>query len=524
VKLQTRLFLNSLFPSLALILIVGAVQWTARHNKAEMARAVETAAFSDLARQMQLQVRDIKDMLTALSATREAAEVKDVFNYVGKTRDAFHKNVDRFRAHYTARNDTKRLEQLKAIDADIDALVAAGQEMTLAYIKKGTAEGTDLMTKVDDISDRLRTGFESFVEEQVGQFNSLVADVAAAGSRFAWFGLIGGALVVVLVLLVSWLASRSISRRIFAALELIREGGESVAATSTEISGASKVLSQGSTEQAASLEETAASLEEMSSMAKGNAGHTQNARTAAAEARQTAEAAAGRVHAMQIAMNEIQTASRDITKILKTIDEIAFQTNILALNAAVEAGNAGEAGRGFAVVAEEVRSLAQRCAAAAKETAVKIEDSVGKSQQGVALSGEVAENFTSIQTQIQTLDRLINEIATASAEQNEGTAQVNTAIGEVDKITQSNAAIAEECAASVVELSREAETLTQTVGQLLRLVGGRRQRDPLGRGGDPKPGGRRKIDRAETPPIANQNPPAGKPALRRPSPALSSRP
>jgi len=325
---------------------------------------------------------------------------------------------------------------------------------------------------------------------------------------------------------VSWLASRSISRRIFAALELIREGGESVAATSTEISGASKVLAQGSTEQAASLEETAASLEEMSSMAKGNAGHTQHARTAAAEARQTAEAAASRVKAMQTAMNEIQTASRDITKILKTIDEIAFQTNILALNAAVEAGNAGEAGRGFAVVAEEVRSLAQRCAAAAKETAIKIEDSVGKSQQGAALSGEVAENFTSIQTQIQTLDRLINEIATASAEQNEGTAQVNTAIGEVDKITQSNAAIAEECAASVVELSREAETLTQTVGQLLRLVGGRRQRDPLGRGSDPKPGGRRKIDRAAvatTPAPAPARNAAARPASK-PTPTRSPRP
>ena len=317
-----------------------------------------------------------------------------------------------------------------------------------------------------------------------------------------------------------WLG-RSLSMPIFAALESIRQGGESVAATSVQISAASNTLAEGSTEQAASLEETAASIEEMSSMARGNAGHTQHARTAAAEARQTAEAGAGRVSAMQTAMNEIQTASQDITKILKTIDEIAFQTNILALNAAVEAARAGEAGMGFAVVAEEVRNLAQRCAAAAKETATKIEDSVNKSQQGVALSGEVAQNFTSIQTQIQTLDRLINDIATASTEQNEGITQVNIAIGEVDKVTQSNAAVAEECAAAVVELSREADSLTHTVGQLLRLIGGRRANDPIGRGSQPKAGGRRKIDATAV--AAAPSPTRAAFAANRPAKAVSTR-
>ena len=342
-------------------------------------------------------------------------------------------------------------------------------------------------------------------------------DLAAAQSTAYW--VIGISLVALGA--VSYWLGRSLSRPIFVALETIRQGGESVAATSVQISAASNTLAEGSTQQAASLEETAASIEEMSSMAKGNAGHTQHARTAASEARQTAEAGAGRVQAMQTAMNEIQTASQDITKILKTIDEIAFQTNILALNAAVEAARAGEAGMGFAVVAEEVRNLAQRCAAAAKETATKIEDSVNKSQQGVALSGEVAQNFTSIQSQIQTLDRLINDIANASTEQNEGTAQVNIAISEVDKVTQSNAAVAEECAAAVVELSREAEGLTQTVGQLLRLVGGRRENDPIGRGSEPKPGGRRNFDRGA---VATKPAPAQKAAAPITRPASKSEP
>ncbi len=341
------------------------------------------------------------------------------------------------------------------------------------------------------------------------------ADLLAAHTQAFW--VIGLSLMALAG--VAYSLGRSISRPIFAALESIREGGESVAATSLQISGSSNTLAEGATEQAASLEESAASIEEMSSMTKRNAEHAQNAKTAAIQARESADAGAGRMAAMQAAMTEIQAASQDITKILKTIDEIAFQTNILALNAAVEAARAGEAGMGFAVVAEEVRNLAQRCAAAAKETAVKIEDSVNKSQQGTAISADVAKSFATIQEQIRTLDSLVNEIALASKEQSEGIAQVNIAVGEVDKVTQSNAAIAEESASAVVELNGEAESLTQTVGQLLRVIGGRRSNDPIGKAGSPRPGGRRPIDRSVPAPAA---PPVSSPMTTRPVPRRSS--
>ena len=334
------------------------------------------------------------------------------------------------------------------------------------------------------------------------------ATVNAAHAQIYW---VIGVSFIVLAGVSYWLG-RSLSRPIFAALELIRQGGESVAATSLQISGSSNTLAEGATEQAASLEETAASIEEMSSMTKRNAEHAQHAKTAAIQARESADAGAGRMAAMQTAMTEIQAASQDITKILKTIDEIAFQTNILALHAAVEAARAGEAGMGFAVVAEEVRSLAQRCAAAAKETAVKIEDSVNKSQQGSAISADVAKSFATIQEQIRTLDTLVNEIAVASKEQSEGIAQVNIAVGQVDKVTQSNAAIAEESAAAVQELNGEAETLTRTVGELLRVVGGRRSHDPIGKAGASKPGSHRAIDRA-----------LHTPTLPKPTPAQASR-
>jgi len=250
------------------------------------------------------------------------------------------------------------------------------------------------------------------------------------------------------------------------------DGANQVAAASCQVSSSSQSLAEGASEQAASLEETSASLEEMSSMTKRNAESAQQARQVAGSARTCADTGAHQMKAMVNAMDAIKTASADIAKILKTIDEIAFQTNILALNAAVEAARAGEAGAGFAVVADEVRALAQRCATAAKETAVKIDDSVSKSQQGAQVSADVAKSFATIQAQILQLDQLVTEIATASSEQSTGINQVTIAVAQMDKVTQTNAAGAEETAAAAEELSAQSATLKGAVGSLRKLVGG----------------------------------------------------
>jgi methyl-accepting chemotaxis protein len=284
---------------------------------------------------------------------------------------------------------------------------------------------------------------------------------------------VGGVIVLLLALGGFYVFNqRAIVRPLAATIKQLEEASNQTAAASREISDASQSLAEGASEQAASLEETSASLEEMASMTKRNAEHSQKANELARQTRAAAEKGAADMQTMNQAMDAIKASSDDIVKIIKTIDEIAFQTNILALNAAVEAARAGEAGLGFAVVAEEVRALSQRSAQAAKETSDKIQGAIDKTSQGVGISTKVATALVDIVERARQVDQLAAEVANASREQTQGIDQVNTAVSQMDKVTQSTAASAEESAAAAQELHSQSETLKASVSQLLKLVSG----------------------------------------------------
>ena len=272
--------------------------------------------------------------------------------------------------------------------------------------------------------------------------------------------------------LCAWLIVRGVTRRITSVAARLAAESAKANTSALQVAQASQSMANGATQQAASLEETSSSLHEMASMTQRNSDNAQNAKTLANQARQTADAGAIEMEQMKIAMDAIKGSSTEISKIIKTIDEIAFQTNILALNAAVEAARAGEAGLGFAVVADEVRNLAQRCAGAAKETAEKISASTEKSEQGARISQKMAANLAAIVEKTRQLDERIAEIAQSSHEQSEGIGQLNSAVASMDKITQENAALSEESSAAAEELKAQAEQVRLAVAELLLMARG----------------------------------------------------
>ena len=282
-------------------------------------------------------------------------------------------------------------------------------------------------------------------------------------------GLAGLGLAVVLGV---WL-TRSITGALRRVIVGLSEGAEEVASAAGQVSGASQSLAEGSSEQAASIEETSSSLEEMSSMTRRNADNAKEANRLMGEARAVVSAANEQMGRLTESMGEITRASEETSKIIKTIDEIAFQTNLLALNAAVEAARAGEAGAGFAVVADEVRNLAMRAAEAARNTAVLIEGTVKKVKDGSELVGRAEEAFRQVAGSSSKAADLVAEIAAASDEQAQGIGQINTAVSELDKVTQQNAANAEESASAAEEMSAQAESMKQMVAELVALAGGK---------------------------------------------------
>ena len=350
----------------------------------------------------------------------------------------------------------RRLTAFENSRSDADYAALAEQALVVEGVSFAEAEG---------LLDQLVV-----INHDLGAAENAEAQAVVTGANWTMIGSLLVALLLGTVL--GFGISQNISVSLLRVVEAMRAAADQVAAASSQVSASSQQLASGASTQASNLEEVSASLEEVTSMTRQNA---QSARDADRSAKQTSVAAGQGAEAMSRmsgAIEKIRASAVATTKIVKTIDEIAFQTNLLALNAAVEAARAGEAGKGFAVVAEEVRSLALRAAEAAKTTGAMLEESQRNADGGVTVSNDVNAVLRTILTSSNQLAVLISGAATASDQQASGVTQINTAVSQMDRITQSNAANAEESASASEELSAQATELHELVGSLLRLVHG----------------------------------------------------
>jgi methyl-accepting chemotaxis protein len=283
--------------------------------------------------------------------------------------------------------------------------------------------------------------------------------------------LIMAAVFLVLILIAALTLGSYISKPIIKAVKSIMESNNQVVSASTEITDSSTALAQGASEQASGVEEVSATIEESTAINTQNSANLNEADILAKKSKDSAQNGSHKGKELISAMIAINSSSERISKIIKTIDEIAAQTKLLALNAAVEAARAGEHGLGFAVVADEVKSLAQRSSEASNEISTIIEESISQTKNGTEIAKTTSQAFEEILERIEGTSALITEIALSSKEQSDGMNQIAMAMGEIDNVTQQNAATSEEAAASAEELNAQAISMNEMVKVIAKMVG-----------------------------------------------------
>jgi hypothetical protein len=375
----------------------------------------------------------------------------------------------------TPKLGTERAKKLGDLASDVHALATQGKTTYAAMIGAGdlTPEMQSNMRALAERTEGLKGALAS-MRQQVGtDLRDELAQAVSSSVRQRWMGVVVFAIsLVVAAVVVVVMIRRAVIGMLRNAIGTLRTGAQQIASAAGQVASSAQSLSMGSNEQAASLEETSASLEQMATMTRASAKHAQEAAVLVSEVHGLVDDSNKALSEMVVSMESIQESSNKVARIIKTIEEIAFQTNILALNAAVEAARAGAAGMGFAVVADEVRTLAQRSAQAAQDTASLIEASIASTSQGQSRVKRVVASVSAITSSVDKVKGLVDEVSSSTKEQAEGIDQVAEAVSRIEKVTQQTAATAEESAAASEELNAQAETAMAEVERVEVIIGG----------------------------------------------------
>ena len=458
---------------------------------------------------MDLSRSEVQQFLTDVSATHDRSGYKDA----EESAKRFLNGAEKYKELFRNNHDEQNLGQVQTIEDSFNRFYNSGKVMAEAYINNGVEAGNLLMKGPDGVSgfdkdsEVIANQLAAFRASQVAEAHKNTAATVHNAETVIYLMIVGGLVAsLISAVIATWItrnilgemggepayaaevvskiaegnlsvevmtrandqtsllyALKTMRDRLAGIVGGVRSATDAIGTAAGEIASGNADLSSRTEEQASSLEETASSMEELTSTVKQNAENARQANQLAASASDIAVKGGQAVNEVVHTMGSISASSKKIMDIISVIEGIAFQTNILALNAAVEAARAGEQGRGFAVVAAEVRNLAQRSAAAAKEITALIEDSVNKVDIGSKQVDRAGETMNEIVQAVKRVTDIMAEIAAASNEQSSGIEQVNQALIQMDEVTQQNAALVEEAAASAEAMRNQAEDLAHAV-------------------------------------------------------------